>query len=60
MLPLGGLLIALFVGWKTKESSVSDEMAMSNPMLYQTWRFLIRFVTPVGVLLIFLNVIEII
>ena len=60
MLPLGGLLIAVFVGWSMRESSVSDEMAMSNPMLYQAWRFLIRFVTPVGVLLIFLNVIGII
>ena len=60
MLPLGGLLIAVFVGWSMRESSVRDEMAMSNPMLYQAWRFLIRFVTPVGVLLIFLNVIGII
>jgi NSS family neurotransmitter:Na+ symporter len=60
MLPLGGLLIAVFVGWQMRESSVNDEMAMSNPVLYQAWRFLIRYVTPVGVLLIFLNVIGII
>ena len=60
MLPLGGLLIAVFVGWMMRESSVRDEMAMSNPMLYQCWRFLVRFVTPVGVFLIFLRVIGII
>ncbi len=60
MLPLGGLLIAVFVGWSMRESSVKDEIAMSSSMLYQAWRFLIRFVTPVGVLLIFFRVIEII
>ena len=60
MLPLGGLLIAVFVGWSMRASSVNDEMAMANPALYQLWRFLIRFVTPVGVLLIFLRVIGII
>ncbi|MDW3095123.1 MAG: sodium-dependent transporter [Gammaproteobacteria bacterium] len=60
MLPLGGLLIAVFVGWSMRESSVKDEIAIVNPILYQLWRFLIRFVTPLGVLLIFLRVIGII
>jgi NSS family neurotransmitter:Na+ symporter len=60
MLPLGGLLIAVFVGWSMRESSVRDEIAMSSDWLFQVWRFLIRFVTPVGVMLIFLNVIGII
>lgn len=60
MLPIGGLLIAVFVGWKMRDTSVRDEMAMTNPLVYNSWKFLIRYVTPVGVLLIFLNVIGII
>lgn len=60
MLPLGGLLIAIFVGWMMRDSSVRDEMAISNPALYKAWIFLIRFVTPVGVILIFLRVIDLI
>ncbi len=60
MLPLGGLLIAVFVGWSMRESSVKDEIAIQNPVFYQLWRFLVRYITPVGVLLIFLNVIGII
>lgn len=60
MLPLGGLLIAIFVGWTMRESSVRDEMAISNPMLYLFWRILVKFITPIGVFLIFLRVIGII
>ena len=60
MLPIGGLLIAIFVGWKMRDSSVKDEMAMTAPLIYNAWRFLVRYVTPAGVLLIFLNVIGII
>ncbi len=60
MLPLGGLLIAIFVGWAMRDSSVRDEMAISSPQLYQAWIFLVRFVTPVGVFLIFLRVIGLI
>ena len=60
MLPLGGLFIAIYVGWRMRESSVKDEIAIHNPVLYGLWRILIRYVTPVAVTLIFLRVIGII
>ncbi len=60
MLPLGGLFIAIFVGWRMRESSVKDEIAIQNPVLYSLWRVLVRYVTPVAVTLIFLRVIGII
>ena len=60
MLPLGGLLIAIFVGWSMRESSVNDEIAISNSTMYHLWRLLIRYITPIGVLLIFLRVVGII
>lgn len=60
MLPLGGLFIAIFVGWRMRESSVKDEIAIQSPILYSLWRVLVRFVTPVAVTLIFLRVIGII
>ena len=60
MLPLGGLLIAIFVGYTMRESSVRDEMAISNPLLYLLWRLLVKFITPIGVFLIFLRVMGII
>lgn len=60
MLPLGGLFIAIYVGWSMRESSVRDEIAIGNPEFYRLWRILIRYVTPVAVTIIFLRVIGII
>jgi NSS family neurotransmitter:Na+ symporter len=60
MLPLGGLLIAVFAAWKmTRESSI-DELAMGDGFFYRQWRFLVRYVTPVAVAIIFLNAIGVI
>ncbi len=55
MLPMGGLLIALFIGWAAKQTLAEDELAMKNPLLFNIWWMLIRFVAPVGIVLIFLN-----
>jgi len=60
MLPLGGLFIAIFVGWCMRESSVRDEMAISNSTFYDLWRVLLRYIAPVAVSLIFLRVIGVI
>ena len=42
MLPLGGFLIALFVGWFVSKSSAASELAMERPVLFELWHFLIR------------------
>ena len=55
MLPLGGLLIALFVGWFMATDDVKDEMAIKSPLLFSVWRFLLRYVTPIAVSIVFLN-----
>lgn len=58
MLPLGGLFIALFAAWVMKSSSTADELALTETSLsYITWRFLVRFVTPIAVVIVFLNAI---
>ena len=54
MLPLGGLLMAIFVGFIVKKNIVSDELKMSN-RIFSFWRFTIRFIAPVAVTLIFIN-----
>jgi len=55
MLPLGGLLITVFVGWVMCENSVTDELSMGTGRLYKAWRFLTRYVAPVAVVCVFLN-----
>ena len=48
MLPLGGVLIALFVGWRLP-TAVSREHLGFPDWLYKAWLWLLRVVAPVGV-----------
>lgn len=54
MLPIGGLIVAVFVGWMLKRE-VSEQELNSNPLTYTIWRFCIRWITPVAVCAVFLN-----
>ncbi|MBA1331686.1 transporter, partial [Candidatus Endoriftia persephone str. Guaymas] len=54
MLPLGGLLIAIFAGWFMSRESSQHEFAMAQPF-YSLWRGTIRFLTPLAVVMVFLN-----
>jgi NSS family neurotransmitter:Na+ symporter len=60
MLPLGGLLIAIFAGWMMKQTSSSEELAIGNGVLYKIWSILIRFISPLAILLVFINLIGLI
>ena len=54
MLPLGGLLVALFAGWTMLRSSSHDELQLPEP-IYRLWQLLVRYLAPVAVLVILLN-----
>ena len=60
MLPLGGLLIGVFAAWIIKQQSSMEELGMGKGPAYQIWSILVRYVTPVGVGLIFLKAIGVI
>ena len=53
LLPLGGMLIAIFVGWFMKKSLIEDELGSINTSLYFLWRFFVKFIAPVCVGYIF-------
>ena len=55
LLPLGGMLIAIFVGWFMKESLIKDEIGQINPIVYKLWRFFVKFIAPSCVAYIFLS-----
>jgi len=55
MLPLGGLLIGVFAAWIIKRQSSVEELGMGDGPAYQAWSILVRYVTPIGVGLIFLK-----
>ena len=60
MLPLGGLCIALFVGWVMSRDDSMAELKMKRPLAYGIWIFLLKYISPTAVLIVFLNVIGII
>ena len=53
LLPLGGMLIAIFVGWYMKKSLIVDELGPINNYLYVLWRFFVKFIAPACVGYIF-------
>jgi NSS family neurotransmitter:Na+ symporter len=55
LLPVGGLLIALFAGWFIQKESSRDELTSLNAVGFQVWHFLIRFVVPPALLIIFVR-----
>ncbi len=52
LLPLGGILIALFVGWCLNRAEVLREADLNDDTLGRTWLWLVRIVAPAAVLLI--------
>jgi len=57
MLPLGGLLIALFAGWVMyREHSAAELQLDANGTAYQTWQVLTRLVVPAGLLIVLAKV----
>jgi NSS family neurotransmitter:Na+ symporter len=60
ILPLGGLCIALFVGWVMSRESVIDEMGGRAGVGFKLWYFVVRYITPVAVVLVFLQAIGVV
>ena len=52
LLPLGGLFIALFVGWCMNKTVVEQELDAEGHALFDWWRFVVRFVSPTLVTLV--------
>jgi len=58
LLPLGGLIFTLFVGWKMSKADVRDEFTnggTTNTRLFGVVYFLMRYLAPVGIVVVFLT-----
>jgi len=55
MLPLSGMLVVLFVGWRMNKALVDEQMHGTSPWAKALLLFLVRFVAPiaVGTILVF-------
>lgn len=55
LLPLGGMLIAIFVGWFMNHNLISNEIGHLNFYIYRLWKFFIKFIAPISVASIFIS-----
>ena len=58
MLPLGGMLACLFVGWYIPRKVVHDEFTNDNQLnlsFYRVYLLAVRYVCPVCIILVFLH-----
>ena len=53
MLPLGGLLVALFAGWALGKRVVAEQLGFSDGWKWTVWSIGIRFAAPIGVVVVF-------
>jgi NSS family neurotransmitter:Na+ symporter len=53
LLPVGAFLTALFIGWFATKDAIREEMGLPDGLAFNMWRFLIRFVVPSAVAIIF-------
>jgi NSS family neurotransmitter:Na+ symporter len=55
MLPLGGLLIAIFVGWVMRRNSVRKQLHDSSEVAFNLFYVALRIVAPIGIMLVLLS-----
>jgi neurotransmitter:Na+ symporter, NSS family len=53
LLPLGGLLMAIFAGYAMNKNHVQDELSLSNSA-FKCWRFTNNIIAPIAILGVFL------
>ncbi|WP_116473586.1 sodium-dependent transporter [Zobellella maritima] len=57
-LPLGGLFIAIFAGWVMTRRATEQELGRG--LGYRLWYYTIRYISPVAIVIMFLNAIGVI
>ncbi|MFI3267155.1 MAG: sodium-dependent transporter [Rikenellaceae bacterium] len=58
MLPIGGLLIALYTGWFFKKESLHDELSSGNKFkirYFPIFYFIMKYVAPIMITIVFLS-----
>jgi len=56
LLPLGGFCIAIFAGRVMKQEHSKQELDLGDDQLFNIWLFLVSYIAPAAVFLVFLHV----
>lgn len=49
LMPLGGILIAVFVGWRLRPNVLAEELSFVSPKVVKTWLWMIRIIAPLAI-----------
>jgi NSS family neurotransmitter:Na+ symporter len=60
MLPLGGLIMALFVGFVIPRSEIEKVLKPQLKWAFQPWYFSLRYITPVAMFVVMLSLMGVI
>lgn len=52
LLPIGALLVALFVGWRMDSQLLQEELSRESGMLFAVWRFVLRYVAVPAIIVV--------
>ena len=53
LMPIGGMMVAIFAGWFLKPNLALDEFSDIDLVIFKVWRFFIKFISPVLVAAVF-------
>ena len=54
LMPLGGMLYALFAGWWLSKETVLSEIGLEDGAMLQLWMILVRVIAPLAIALVFI------
>ncbi|MGE8080724.1 sodium-dependent transporter [Peribacillus loiseleuriae] len=57
-LPVGALFISLFIGYQMKRINVQNELELGSTIsskVFKIWYFIIRYIAPIGIILVLLS-----
>jgi neurotransmitter:Na+ symporter, NSS family len=54
LMPIGGMLVAIFAGWFLKPDLALDEFSDIQLQVFNVWRFFIRYISPALVAAVFI------
>ncbi len=54
LLPVGGVLVAVFVGWRIRREVLRDELYVEGETIFSLWHWVLRYIAAPGVLVVFL------
>lgn len=52
MLPLGGLLMAIFVGWVVRRDILRNELRQESERFFNLWYWVLRYISPLALLIV--------